>query len=74
MICVQKKHSKNNDSMTCSKRIQMLVDEPATTSHKGEKIGSYTISFKLQVIEYAENHSIATAAQKYKVDHHSIRD
>ena len=52
----------------------MEVDEPATTSHKGEKVRSYTISFKLQVIEYAENHSIAAAAQKYKVDRHSIRD
>ena len=62
MVCVRKKHSKNNDSMTCSKGIQMLVDKPATTSHKGEKVRSYTISFKLQVIEYAENHSIAAAA------------
>ena len=52
----------------------MEVDEPATTSHKGEKVRSYTISFKLQVTEYAENHSIAAAAQKYKVDRHSIRD
>ena len=52
----------------------MEVDEPATTSHKGEKVRSYTISFKPQVIEYAENHSIAATAQKYKVDRHSIRD
>ena len=52
----------------------MEVDEPATTPHKGEKVRSYKISFKLQVIEYAENHSIPAAAQKYKADHHSIRD
>ena len=52
----------------------MEVDEPATTSHKGEKVRSYTISFQLQVIEYAEDLSIAAAAQKYKVDHHSFRD
>ena len=45
----------------------MEVDEPSTTSHKGEKVRSYTISFKLQVIEYAENHSIAAAAQNIRL-------
>ena len=57
----------------CSK---MKIDEPATTFYKGEKVRSYKISFKLQVIviEYAKNRSITAAAQKYKVDRHSIRD
>ena len=32
--------------------------EGATTSHKGEKISSYTISFKLEVVEFAEDKSI----------------
>ena len=54
--------------------VQMEGDEPATTSHKGEKISSYTISFKLEVVEFAENKSITAAALKYKVDRHSIRD
>ena len=51
----------------------MEIDEPAKTSHKGEKIRSYTISFKLEVVEFAENRSITAAAQRY-VDHHSVRD
>ena len=50
------------------------VDEHRTTSHKGEKVKSYTITFKLQVIEYAEINSISAAAQKYNIDRHSIRD
>ena len=52
----------------------MELEEPATTSHKGEKISSYTIKFKLEVVEFAENKSIGTAAVKYKIDRHSIRD
>ena len=52
----------------------MEGDEPATTSHKGEKISSYTISFKLEVVEFAENKSITAAALKFNVDCHSIRD
>ena len=50
------------------------IDEPAKTSHKGEKIRSYTISFKLEVVEFAENRSITAAAQEYNVDHRSVRD
>ena len=50
------------------------VDEHRTISHKGEKVKSYTITFKLQVIEYAEINSISAAAQKYNIDRHSIRD
>ena len=53
---------------------KMEIDEPAKTSHKGEKIKSYTISFKLEVVEFAENRSITAAAQKYNVDRHSVRD
>ena len=51
----------------------MEREEP-TTSHKGERVNSYTIKFKLEVIEFAENKSIGAAAVKYKVDRHSIRD
>ena len=50
------------------------IDEPAKTCHKGEKIRSYTISFKLEVVEFAENRSITAAAQKYNVDRRSVRD
>mgnify|MGYP001794063200 CR=1 FL=1 len=52
----------------------MELEKPATTSHKGEKISSYTIKFKLEVVEFAENKSIGAAAVKYKVDRHCIRD
>ena len=50
------------------------VDEHRTTSHKGQKVKSYTITFKLQVIEYAEINSISAATQKYNIDRHSIPD
>ena len=50
------------------------IDKPAKTCHKGEKIRSYTISFKLEVVEFAENRSITAAAQKYNVDRRSVRD
>ena len=52
----------------------MEIDEPAKTSHKGEKIRSYTVSFKLEVVEFAENCSITAVALKYKVDRHSVCD
>ena len=47
--------------------------EQATTSRKGEKLRSYTISFKLKVVEFAEKKSILAAALNYKPDRHSIR-
>ena len=45
----------------------MEIDEPA-------KIRSYIISFKVEVVEFAEDRSITAAAQKYNVDCHSVRD
>ena len=53
---------------------KMEIDEPAKTSHKGQKIRSYAISFKLEVVEFAENRSITAAAQKYNVGRHSVLD
>ena len=47
--------------------------EQAITSHKGEKVRSYTISFKFEVVDFAEKKSISAAALKYKLDRHSIR-
>ena len=52
----------------------MEVNESITTSHRGEKICSHTIFFKLEVVEYAEEHSMNAAALKLKVDRHSVRD
>ena len=44
-----------------------------STSHKGEKVNSYSIDFKLEVIRYAASNSNHAAAKKYKVDRNSIR-
>ena len=41
---------------------------------KGQKIRSCAISFKLEVVEFAENRSITAAAQKYNVGGHSVLD
>ena len=42
-------------------------------SHKGEKVHSYSVEFKLEVIRYAASRSNHAAAKKYKVDWNSIR-
>ena len=44
------------------------------TSHKGRKIHSYSVEFKLAVVKFAENSRIAVAARKYNVDRHSVRE
>ena len=53
---------------------KMEINEPVKTSHKGEKIRSYTINFKLEVAEFAENCSITATTQKFNVDCHSVCD
>ena len=44
------------------------------TSHKGDKVRSYSIDLKLEILRYAEANSIHAASKKYKVDRNSIRD
>ena len=45
------------------------------TSHKGRKLRNYTVEFKLDVVNYAEeNNSNQAAAIKFQVDRHSVRD
>ena len=44
----------------------------ATISHKREKVRSYTISFKLEVVDFAKKKSILAAALKCKLEQHSI--
>ena len=45
------------------------------TSHKGGKVRNYTVAFKLEVVEYAENqNSNQAAALKFHIDRHSVRD
>ena len=38
-----------------------------SSSHKGEKVRSYSIDFKLEVIRFAETNSNHAAAKKYKL-------
>lgn len=40
--------------------------ELKSSSHKGEKVRSYSTDFKLEVIRYAETNSNHAAAKKYK--------
>eukprot|EP00794_Sanderia_malayensis_P014636 gene14636-16155_t len=44
------------------------------TSHKGKKMRSYTIGFKLEVVEYAKVNSNQAAATKFNVDRTSVRE
>ena len=46
----------------------MEEQELKSTSHKGEKVCSYSTDFKLEVIRYAETNSNHAVAKKYKVD------
>ena len=48
--------------------------ELKSSSHKGEKVRSYSTDFKLEVIRYAETKTNHAAAKKYKIDRNSIRD
>lgn len=45
-----------------------------SVSHKGEKVCSYTVDFKLEVVNYAEQSSIHAAGRKYNVSRSSVRD
>lgn len=43
-------------------------------SHKGEKVCSYTVAFKLEVVRYAELSSNHAAGRRYNVSRSSVRD
>ena len=45
-----------------------------STSHKGLKNKSYTMSFKQQVAKYTKEDSINSASIKYKVDRKRVRE
>ena len=45
-----------------------------TTSHRGETVKSYTIAFKLKVIDYAVLHGNHKASRDFKVDRKRIRE
>ena len=48
--------------------------EIKTTSHKGEKVRSYTAKFKIEAVAFAEQHSISASAKKFKVDRRTVRE
>jgi len=43
-------------------------------SHKGEKVKSYSLEFKKQVVECAVNNSNREAARKFSVEERRIRE
>ena len=43
-------------------------------SHKGKKISSYSLKFKLEAIAYAENNSINSSSKKFNVERKRIRE
>ena len=42
--------------------------------HKGKKVSSYTLKYKLEAIAYAENNNISSASKKFNVDRKRIRE
>ena len=50
------------------------MDHEATQSHKGEKIKSYTLNFKLEAVKFAELNGNRCAARKFNVDVRRIRE
>ena len=42
--------------------------------HKGKKVSSYTLKYKLEAIAYAENNNISSASKKFNVDRKHIRE
>ena len=55
-----------------------MADENETNevamSHKGKKISSYTLKFKLEAIAFAELNSINSASKKFNVERKRIRE
>lgn len=49
-------------------------ENQATQSHKGERIKSYTLKFKLQAVMYADLHGNRFVGRKFNVDVWCIRE
>ena len=52
----------------------MAEESLRSTSHKGEKLRSYTTDFKLEAVRFAELNGNRAAESKYKVDRKSVRE
>ena len=48
--------------------------EIKSTSHKNEKVKSYSLGFKLAVVKYAKETSIGAVSRKFDVDRKRIRE
>ena len=51
-----------------------MVEEGQVTSHKGQKIKSYSLQFKLSGISFATAHGNHAAEKKFNVDRKRIRE
>ena len=61
-------------SFSTASSIIMEDSDIQTSSHKSEKMKSYTLKFKLDAISYAEIHGNHAAEKKYKVHRKRIRE
>ena len=52
----------------------MAEESLRSTSHKGEKLRSYTTDFKPEAVRFAELNGNRAAESKYKVDRKSVRE
>ena len=50
------------------------TDEDVSASHKGKKVRSFAVSFKLRAIAHAEVHGNRSATRKYDVDERHVRE
>ena len=50
------------------------TDEDVSSSLKGKKVRSFTVSFELRAIAHAEVHGNRSAARKYDVDERRVRE
>ena len=56
------------------KNMEDSFENQATQSHKGERIKSYTLKFKLQAVMYADLHGNRFVGRKFNVDVWCIRE
>ena len=56
------------------KNMEDSFENQATQSHKGERIKSYTLRFKLEAVMYVEVHHNRSAGRKFNVDVRRIRE
>ena len=53
---------------------QLLENSKKNSSHKGKKVRSYTIDFKLAVVDFAKNHNNCATARHFGIDKKQVRN